>query len=177
MTIELGLQIIQTLAIVLGGLFAVDQLRQMRIQRELQVGAEMVRSMQSPIMASTALLIFDLPDNLSTAELKAKVGDRFGDVVYMASVFESMGPLVARGQLSLDYYAEFYRGATILCWRKMRRYTEEQRASGYPNIFEWFQWLAERLEERQPYASDVPAHVQFKEWRSPADHQRLGRKR
>lgn len=173
MTLELGLQIVQTLAVVIGGFFAVVQLRQMRIQRELEVGAEMVRTMQSPMMASTTLLIVDLPDNLTTAELKAKAGEKFADVVYMASVFESMGPLVARGQLQLDYYADFYRGATILCWRKLQRYTQEQRAAGYTNLFEWFEWLAQRLEERAPYAGDVPAQIQFKDWRSPSDYARL----
>lgn len=131
MTIELFLQVIQTLAVVGGGLFAVDQLRQMRLQREIQTGAELLRSMQSPLTASTALMVVELPDNLSAAELKAKTGDKFADVLYLCAMFESMGPLIARGHLSLDYYADFYRGATVLCWRKLRRYTEEQRANGF----------------------------------------------
>jgi len=124
MTIELVLQIVQTLAVVLAGVFAVDQLRQMRLQREV------------------------------------------------CAMFESMGPLIARGHLSLDYYADFYRGATILCWRKLQPYVEEQRANGFSNLFEWFQWLAERLEARSP-SLNASAHVQFAEWKSPADFQRL----
>ena len=85
---------------------------------------------------------------------------------------ESKGPLIARGHLSLDYYADFYRGATILCWRKLQPYVEEQRANGFSNLFEWFQWLAERLEARSP-SLNASAHVQFAEWKSPADFQRL----
>ena len=177
MTIELLLQIVQALAVVGGGLFAIDQLRQMRLQREIQTGAELLRSMQSPLTASTTMMVVELPDNLSTAELKAQTGDKFADVLYLCSVFESMGPLIARGHLSLDYYADFYRGATVHCWRKLRRYIEEQRANGYSNLFEWFQWLAERLEARAP-SSEAPAQLQFAEWKSPADFQRLrGRSR
>ncbi|MDZ4691666.1 hypothetical protein [Terricaulis sp.] len=172
MTIELFLQIVQTLAVVVGGLFAVDQLRQMRLQREIQTGAELLRSMQSPLTASTALMVVELPDNLSTAELKAATGDKFADVLYLCAVFESMGPLIARGHLSIDYYADFYRGATVLCWKKLQRYTEEQRANGFSNLFEWFQWLAERLEARTP-SIDASAQVQFADWKSPADYQRL----
>lgn len=157
---------------MLAGVFAVDQLRQMRLQREIQTGAELLRSMQSPLTASTALMVIELPDNLSTADLKAKTGDKFADVLYLCAMFESMGPLIARGHLSLDYYADFYRGATILCWRKLRPYVEEQRANGFSNLFEWFQWLAERLEARSP-SLDASAQVQFADWKSPADFQRL----
>ena len=70
-------------------------------------------------------------------------------------------------------YAEFYRGATVVCWQKVRGYVEEQRRSGWPNLFEWVQWLAERMEERASLCPDIPAFKRFKEWRDSGDYERL----
>jgi hypothetical protein len=91
----------------------------------------------------------------------------------LLAMFESLGPLVARGHLPVDMYAEFYRGATVVCWKKLRRYIEEQRQSGWKNLYEWVQWLAERMEERSSLSPDVPAYERFKNWRDSADYEGL----
>ncbi len=174
MSLELTLQIVQAAAVVVGVVFGLLQLYQIRAQREVQSGVELLRSMQAPQTASTAMLIYELPDNQSRAELKARLSPTdLNAVLGLAVLFESMGPLIARGHVPLDLYAEFFRGGTIICWRKLRRYTEDQRADGYSNLFEWFQWLAERLEGDRPFANDQPAHILFKNWRTPADYSKL----
>ena len=109
-------------AIVVGVVFGLDQLRQLRIQRDVHGGAELLRSLQSPDMARAALLIFELPDDLSRDELRARLGDDWGAVIGLLAVFESLGPLVARGHLPVAIYEDFYRGATVVCWRKLHRY-------------------------------------------------------
>jgi hypothetical protein len=174
MSFELTLQIVQALAVVVGVGFGLVQLHQIRVQREAQGGVELLRSMQAPQTASTALLLYELPDNLSRAELKARLSPaELTSVLWLASMFESMGPLIARGHVPLDLYAEYYRGGTIICWRKLQGYAEDQRADGYSNLFEWFQWLAERLEDNAPFDDDRPAHIAFKDWRAPADYAKL----
>jgi hypothetical protein len=70
-------------------------------------------------------------------------------------------------------YADSYRGVTVLCWKKMRSYVEEQRRGGWPNLFEWLQWLAERMEQRTPLSSDVPAFERFSSWKQGSDYDRL----
>ncbi len=175
---EMTLQIVQTLAVVVGVIFGLAQLHQIQVQREAQGGAELLRSMQLPQTAATALLLYELPDNLSRDELKARLSAAdLSAVIGLAALFESMGPLIARGHVPLDLYADYYRGSTIICWRKLRGYVEDQRADGYSNLFEWFQWLAERLEERRPFANDLPAHEMFKSWQTPADFEKLRRAR
>lgn len=174
MSLELALQIVQAAAVVVGVAFGLLQLHQIQVQREAQSGLELLRSMQAPQTASTALLIYELPDNLSREELKARLSSAdLNAVLGLAALFESIGPLIARGHVPLDLYADFFRGGTIICWRKLRRYTEDQRADGYSNLFEWFQWLAERLEDRAPFTADLPAHEIFKSWRRPSDFAKL----
>ena len=112
MSLSLALQIVETFAVVVGVVFGLIQLRQLRIQREVQGGAELLRSMQSPQFAKAALSIYELPDDLPRDELKARLANDFDIVLGLIALFESMGPLVARGHVPIDVYADFYRGGT-----------------------------------------------------------------
>jgi len=173
MTLQLALDIAQTLAVIVGVAFGLIQLRQLNVQRETQAGIELLRPLQAPDIAEAMMLVHSLPDNLTGDELRRRLGPHFGAVVGALALFESLGPMVARGHVPVDMYSDFYRGVTVLCWEKTRRYIEEQRASGWPNLFEWLQWLAERMEERSTLASDIPAFTRFKTWKSSADYDRL----
>lgn len=167
------LQTIETLAVVIGVVFGLFQLRQIRHQREVQAGLELLAPLQTPESAEALLMIHDLPDNLSGDELRRKLGDRFRPALATLAQFESLGPIVARGHVPIEMYAEFYRGPTLLCWRKFKRYIAEEREEGWPSLFEWLQWLAERMAERTPPGADLPAHERFAGWRRSSDYFRL----
>ena len=171
MSLQLALQALETAAVVVGVVFGLVQLRQLRHQREIQAGTELLHSL--PQMASASLMLYELPDNLSGEQLRSRLGDKFESVFDLLAVFESLGPLVARGQVPIDLYAAYYRGATVVAWRKVRRYVLEERKSGWPNLFEWVQWLAERMEDRDPLSGDVPAHERLREWKTSDDYDRL----
>jgi len=173
MPLELSLQLVQTVAVVAGIVFGLMQLRQLREQREIQAGVELLHPLQSPEMAETVLLVYGLPDDLPVENLRAHLGDKFGAVVGLLATFESLGPLVARGHVPIDMYAQFYRGPTVMCWRKLHRYVERQRQEGWHTLYEWAQWLAERMEERSSRSADVPAYEQFRAWHSSSDYRRL----
>jgi hypothetical protein len=172
MSWELGLQAIQALAVVVGIAFGLIQLRQLRHQREVQAGLQLLAPLQTPEVTEALLLIHGLPDNLTGEELHQRLGSQYKSALAALGLFESLGPVVARGHVPIEMYAEFYRGPTALCWRKFRRHIEEQRQSGWPTLFEWLQWLAERMEERAP-APDIPAFERFSTWRHSADYERL----
>ena len=170
---DLALQAAETAAVVLGVVFGLIQLRHLRIQREIQAGIELLHPLQTPQMAEGVLIIHSLPDGLVGEQLHEKLGDRFGLVIGVLALFESLGPLIARGHLPIEMYADNYRGVTIICWKRMRPYIEDRRRRGWPILYEWVQWLAERMEERTDQASDIPAFERFKDWKSAADYKRL----
>jgi hypothetical protein len=177
MSSELLLQLIQTAAVVVGIVFGLVQLRQLREQREIQAGVELLRPLQASETAETILLIHSLPDSLDGKQLRLRLGKEFGSVLSLLALFESLGPLVARGHVPIDMYAEFYRGPTILCWRKLRGYVEEQRLAGWSSLYEWVQWLAERMEERSASVLDIPAFEQFESWKTSSDYEKLSKRR
>jgi hypothetical protein len=172
MSFDLLLQTIQAIAVVVGVIFGLVQLRQIRKQREAQAGVELLHVLQSPDTAETMLRLHALPNDLSGEEIKQGLGKDFGSVLALMAYFESLGPLVARGHVPLEMYAEFYRGPTVMVWSKMGGYVVEQRAAGWPMLYEWLQWLAEQMEGRGG-AADVPAFVRFRKWRSEKDFNRL----
>lgn len=168
--IEIALQALETAAVLVGVGFGLIQLGELKRQHEVQAGAAMLQSLQAPDAGRTMLLLVALPDDLSGADLRQRLGEDLDTVIALASMFESLGPLVARGHVPLDIYAEYYRGATVVCWRKLRRYVAEQRASGWSNLFEWFEWLAGRMTAIAPLASDVRAAARMPDWRGKGDY-------
>jgi hypothetical protein len=165
--------LVETTAVVVGEIFGLVQLRQLRNQREVQAGLELLGPLQTSESAEALLLLHSLPDDLTGEELRQRLGDQFKPVFATLALLESLGPIVARGHVPIEMFAEFYRGPTLLCWRKVRRYVEEQRQLGWPSLFEWLQWLAERMQERVPASGDLPAYQQFKSWKGSSDFSKL----
>lgn len=149
-----ALQAVQAAGVVIALIFGVVQVLAFRHQRDVQIGIELLRPLQNPAMAAAILRVHDLPDNLDERGLREHLGDEFDGVLALIAMFESLGPLIASGHVSLDLYAQSYRGPTVISWRKLRRFIEAKRASGWPSLFEWLQWLAERMEPRM---ADTPA--------------------
>lgn len=170
------LQALQTIAVLVGIIFGLVELRQLKVQREVQAGAAMLQSLQTPDTGRAMLLLASLPDDLPAGELKVRLGEDWGAVIALASMFESLGPLVSRGHVPIEIYEDYYRGATVICWAKLRRYVDEQRRGGWTNLFEWFQWLAERMAQRMPLQDDVPAFERLRNWRHAEDHERWTRR-
>jgi hypothetical protein len=175
MQLSAALEAIETAAVVIGVVFGLLQLRQLRLQREIQAGIELLRPLQAPQASEALMMIHALPDGLAGQLMSEKLGANFGSVVGVLSLFESLGPLIARGHMPIEMYADSYRGVTVICWRKMQPYIEDRRNQGWPNLYEWLQWLAERMEERADLASDIPAYVRLRGWKKGADFHRLPR--
>ena len=172
-SLVLILQAVETTAVVIGVGFGLMQLRQLREQRDVEAALELLRPLQSLESAEALLILHGLPDNLGSDQLRKHLGDEFEAVMATAALFESLGPLVARGHVPVEMYAEFYRGPTVLTWRKLSGYINEQREAGWPSLFEWLQWLAERMAERAVPATNAPAHERFRLWRRPSDYRRV----
>lgn len=172
MSWQSALQVIETLAVVIGVAFGLMQLRQLRHQREVQAGLELLAPLQTPESAEALLTVHGLPDDLTGDELRLRLGAQYKSAMATLALLESLGPIVARGHVPIDMYAEFYRGPTMLCWRKFKRHIEEERLRGWPNLFEWLQWLAERMEERAPAMGDLPAYKRYASWKRSSDYYR-----
>jgi hypothetical protein len=160
------LQAIATATFVAGAAFTMVQLYHGRRAREREVALEILRLIQTPHFAKALRLMYDLEPGLSRTEVEARLGEDMNFVYSMMITWESLGVLVFRRQLDLQLVDDFVSGSLLLSWRKLERYVREERtARGRETLLEWFQWLAERMIERESRTPVVPAHRAHADWR------------
>ena len=144
--------------------FGMVQLRQLNAQRRREAAFTLMQSIQSPQMLRGILIIDRLQEAPAKAEFDALPENDQVDVTALLATWESLGILVFN-EIPLQMVDDFYSGTLQQSWRKLQRYVEELReATARPTRWEWFQWLAERMQERESDAPPVPAHVQHRKW-------------
>jgi hypothetical protein len=172
MSIEIVLQAIETLAVLTGVGFAIVQVRQYRRDRRRAAALELLHSFQTLAFAEALNIVYNLPDGLSREQLETRLGGRFYVVYSLMTTWESLGILVHMGEIDLGLVEDFFSGPILISWRKLKGHVEGERAAtGRATIEEWFQWLAERLLERESAAPAVPAHIEHRNWIRPGSPQ------
>ena len=166
MTAAVLLQAIATATVVAGAIFGAVQLRHARLAREREVSLEFVRLLQHSDFARALRLMYDLEPGLSHDAVEARLGGDMHHVYALMTTWESLGVLVFRRQIDLQLVDDFVSGSVLLSWRKLERYVQEERAArGRDTLLEWFQWLAERMIERESRTPVVPAYRAHADWR------------
>lgn len=83
----------------------------------------------------------------------------------LLGTWERLGILVYRREIDITMLEDAYSGPIMLSWGKLETYISEVRASwGREFAFEWFQWLAERVIERDKKIQSKPAFIAYKNW-------------
>ncbi len=166
MNLTILLNLISTLSIVAGVVFAVVQLRHLNKQRARESALQMLHSFQTPEFLNAVNIVFDLPEGLSRKEIEKRLGDRMTSVLVMFGTFESLGILVFRREIDIQLVEDFFSGIIILSGKKFKNYLVEVRASSKrQTYYEWFQWLHEQVEKREMKASAIPAYIAFRDWK------------
>ncbi len=153
--------------IVIGGVvFAVIQIRLFRRQRLEAAAIEVIRSWQSPEFTRAFTVIQGLPDAISAAKLRAHSRDCENSAMIIGNTFESFGVMVYRRIVPLELVDDLLGGAVVVLWRKLAPWVEELRKEwSRESVYEWFQWLAERLQEQQGFDTIEGAHVMHRNWK------------
>lgn len=166
MTFSNVLGTVTAVTLVVGVVFGMIQLRQFRRARQLENALEFLRSFQSPQMGAALRLVFDLPPGLSGKETEEALAEHMDLVYSLIGTWESIGVLVFRSEVELDLVDDFFSGPIRVSWEKLEPLvTRVRETSGRETIAEWFEWLADRLAEREAGESPVPAQVAHRDWR------------
>lgn len=151
--------------IVIGGLFfALLQMRQIRQQRRELAAIEMFRFFGNPQFTVAYKMILRLPDDMSADDIRNANPELEDAAVLISATMENIGVMTFQRIVPFVVVNNLMGASTPLLWRKLETWActlrEEQ---GSKEAFEWFQWLAERLEEYQKYDPE-PAYLAHKEW-------------
>ena len=151
--------------IVVGGLyFAVLQLRQFRQRRRELAAIEVFRFFGNHKFTEAYLLVLHLPDGMSAEDIRAKQVNLADAAMLICSTMEVIGVMTFQRNVPFATIDNLIGQTTIILWRKLQNWVVALRAdAGNENAFEWFQWLAERLEHYQP-RDPHPAYEAHKDW-------------
>jgi hypothetical protein len=165
MDLATGLSLVSTIAVVCGVAFAAYQIRALSRQRIREAQFSLAASISSPSFQAALWKIMALPPGLDRAGVDAHLGPMSEHVYYWMGSMETLGILVHHRELPLSLVADFTSGPIVLSWRNLQGYVADvRRSTGRETMHEWFQWLAERLMERESVTPPIPAHVEFREW-------------
>jgi hypothetical protein len=162
-------QILGATAVVTAIFFGIAQIRQFRRQRRDSAAAELVRSFQDSEFSRSFRLISSLPKDATAAELRRRGPDVEGAALVLGVQFEALGLLIFRGIMLLSLVEQLVGAVTPDLWGKLRGWVITVREEpSRTHFLEWFQWLAERLEERgRP--QEAPAYLRFHDWKPPEE--------
>ncbi len=77
------LNLVSTIAIVAGLVFAGIQIRLAQQQRARDSAIQLMQSFRTPEFVAGIAVLIDLPDGLSRTEIRTRLGDKFNSVLLM----------------------------------------------------------------------------------------------
>ncbi len=167
MTLPLIFQIISTSAVILGIIFGILNLRNFQVMRKREAAILMLNSFQTTDFVKGLLLIFDLQGGVTKEEIEKLPYEQYISLYMVIGTWERLGILVYRHEIDLALVDDAYSGPILISWQKLQNYVSEFRAQvGRDTGFEWFQWLAERMMEREATTSAIPAYMAHKKWKA-----------
>jgi hypothetical protein len=159
------LNLVSTIAIVAGLVFAGIQVELARQQRKRDSSIQLMQSFRTPEIVAGIAALIELPSGLSKAELQAQFGEKLNDVLLMLLSLESVGILVQKRDIPIDLAEDFFFAPTVVGWQKLKRYIEDlRREMQVDTPLEYFQFLAEQMIRRQNSRPSPPAYIAHRDW-------------
>jgi hypothetical protein len=119
---------------------------------------------QDPALADALETLTAFEDSGSAAAMADPVFRRAAAKVGFAG--DALGVMVFYRIVPLHMLDDLMGRFVRLSWTKVKPYAEAQRRRfGHNNYFEWFQWLAERLQQHPVAGKSEGAHVFHRHWK------------
>ena len=151
--------------VVIGGLaFAVMQMRNLRQQRRELAAIELFRSFGNANFNKAYETVLSLPEGLSRGELLAREPKAGSCAMLICTTMENVGVMTYQRIVPFQVVRNLIGTSAVLLWRRLEKWVGELREDlGNPDAFEWFQWLAEKLDEHRDHDADS-AYIAHKDW-------------
>lgn len=160
--------------IVVGGLmFAVLQMRQTRQQRRELAAIELFRFFGNPKFTAAYKRILRLPAGLSADDIQNNDTGLEDAAMLISATLESIGVMTFQRIVPFVVVKNLIGTSGQTLWSKLEPWvTMLRQEQGEDTVFEWFQWLAERLEQEE-HNDPLPAYIAHKKWQPSNTSQEL----
>ena len=152
-TLLITVQLLGNLAIAVGIIIAIIQVKQNKKQRKEMAAFEIFKSWQTPEFTEALNEIQFLPDHVTIDELRASKPKMDSYAYLVHSFFESTGLMVKRKIISFDVVDDLVGGVIQVTWKKLDMWIQEWRNERNPAAGEWFEWLKTEIENKSKLSS------------------------
>ena len=151
-----------TLAVVIGVVFGLAQLRQAVRDRRDHAAVDIVRTVQTQEVRRAVGTILRLPDDVDPDVIRSDPA-LLDAALAVDSACEMWGSMVFEGVVDLHMLDRMVGGWVRGSWMRVSRWVEHERvASRSPNVAEWWQWLYEMLEASPDPGKARGAHISYR---------------
>lgn len=158
-----ALSAISSFAVVGALIFTALQVRVASRTRAEHAAITIVEAAQSEGWTNGLNQLHRIPEGASAEQIDALGPEVTAAIEQVGIRLETIGYMVWRGIVDIRMVDDLFSGIVIFWWSRIRPYAERDRArTSNPKSYEWFQWLAERLQERRADADPVPAYQQHR---------------
>jgi hypothetical protein len=162
------LNILSTIALLGALIFAGLQVRSGNRTRAHRSAVAMIQAVQNQGWIKAVSVWQKIPLGSTPEEINAMGRDITHQIEEYGVRLETVGYMVYKDIIGLDVIDEMIGGAAVNFWTRFAPWIEQDRAlTSSPRNYEWVQWLAEHLHERQTGQQTEPAYIRYKRWSSP----------
>ncbi len=154
-----------SLAVLVAVVFGTLTLRQWQRTRYLSAAAELVRTIQTPEFTRAIDRVMSLREGAEATTVTSDP-EMVRAALAVSHVYESLGVLVFHRLLPLHLVDHLLGGYLRASWKRLGPYVADRRKVVGVMFGEWFQWLAERMEDDPVPGKDVGAPVAHRGWRA-----------
>ncbi|MDX1442593.1 MAG: DUF4760 domain-containing protein [Gammaproteobacteria bacterium] len=159
-------EILSASTVVGGVVFGLAQIKQMRHQRRDANAIAFLDSVQDSEFARAYLRLMRLPDGITLDEIRGRETKYEEAAIVLATNFETVGLMVFRDLVDFSIVRDLVGDAVIQIWKKLDRWVQDLRdEQGRDTVFDWFEWLAGKLDEDDVERAQHAMFVKRRKWR------------
>lgn len=162
--LDLGtaLNLVTTLAVLVGVVFGLVQLRDAARHRRDHAAVDIVRTVQSQEVRRAVALVLKLPDG-ADPELIRSDPALLEAALAVDSACEMWGSMVFEGVVDHRMLDRMVGGWVRGTWTRLEPWVEAERVDNRnPNVGEWWQWLYESLEADPDPGKNEGAYITYR---------------
>ncbi len=158
----IAIEAVTALAVVIGIIFGVIQLRQAMRNRRDYAAVDIVRTVQTQEVRMAVRQIFDLPEDVDPETIRND-SSLLAAALAVDSACEMWGCMVFEGVVDHRLLDRMVGGWVRGTWIRLRTWVEAERVETQNvNVGEWWQWLYELLEADPDPGKKIGAHVAYR---------------
>tara|TARA_B100000902_G_scaffold23515_3_gene28320 strand:+ start:4709 stop:5242 length:534 start_codon:yes stop_codon:yes gene_type:complete len=160
-------EILGLITILGAAIYSWFQIKELKKARQSAAALSLAELFQSPEFAGGLYIVSYQPENLNNLdEFKEYHGEKWQEAFAVMTTWESLGALVFRGDVKFKLVYDLFSGLIQHHHKLCLKLIDSDRKNGGDTRFEWFTWLAERLEEFDDGgAAPQAAHLEYKDWK------------